>query len=151
MIPVHGKGDAIGKHRGQSSLDRRLDPVRQHSLVSARKHCNVLRHSPYHAIINIRGCDCVRNRPRYPSPARQEAAAPQAGGHHSVRRLAPRYSNPSIDTLAVVISVGHRISVRPFATAIFCVPLTEYVTTPPPIAPRRFWPHNLRPFSASST
>jgi hypothetical protein len=35
------------------------------------------------------------------------------------------YSNPSIDTLAVVISVGHRISVRPFATAIFCVPLTE--------------------------
>jgi hypothetical protein len=27
--------------------------------------------------------------------------------------------------LAVVISVGHRISVRPFATAIFCVPLTE--------------------------
>ena len=35
------------------------------------------------------------------------------------------YSNPSIDTLAVVISVGHRTSVRPFATAIFCVPLTE--------------------------
>ncbi len=41
------------------------------------------------------------------------------------RRLAMLYSNPSIDTLAVVISVGHRISVRPFATAIFCVPLTE--------------------------
>jgi hypothetical protein len=35
------------------------------------------------------------------------------------------YSNPSIDTLAVVISVGHRISVRPVATATFCVPLTE--------------------------
>jgi hypothetical protein len=35
------------------------------------------------------------------------------------------YSNPSIDTLAVVISVGHRISVRPFATAIFCIPLTK--------------------------
>ena len=39
--------------------------------------------------------------------------------------LGHSYSNPSIDTLAVVISVGHRISVRPFATAIFCVPLTE--------------------------
>src|SRR5271165_1854410 len=47
------------------------------------------------------------------------------GGHRAVRRLARPYSNPSIDTLAVVISVGHRISVRPFATAIFCVPLTE--------------------------
>src|SRR5215467_11471582 len=45
--------------------------------------------------------------------------------HRAVRRSASPYSNPSIDTLAVVISVGHRISVRPFATAIFCVPLTE--------------------------
>jgi len=45
--------------------------------------------------------------------------------HRAVRRSATPYSNPSIDTLAVVISVGHRISVRPFATAIFCVPLTE--------------------------
>jgi hypothetical protein len=43
----------------------------------------------------------------------------------AVRRLAMPHSNPSIDTLAVVISVGHRISVRPFATAIFCFPLTE--------------------------
>src|SRR5262249_23647061 len=34
------------------------------------------------------------------------------------------YSNPRIDTLAVVISVGHRISVRPVATATFCVPLS---------------------------
>ena len=49
----------------------------------------------------------------------------QRGGHHAARRLAMLYSNPRIDTLAVVISVGHRISVRPFATAIFCVPLTE--------------------------
>ena len=40
-------------------------------------------------------------------------------------RLATPHYNPRIDTLAVVISVGHRISVRPFATAIFCVPLTE--------------------------
>ena len=45
--------------------------------------------------------------------------------HRAVRRSATPYSNPSIDTLAVVISVDHRISVRPFATAIFCVPLTE--------------------------
>jgi hypothetical protein len=43
----------------------------------------------------------------------------------AVIALAMLYSNPSIDTLAVVISVGHRISVRPVATAIFCVPLTE--------------------------
>src|SRR4029077_675107 len=35
------------------------------------------------------------------------------------------YSNPSIDTFAVVISFGNRISLRPFATATFCVPLTE--------------------------
>src|SRR5215813_12616373 len=42
----------------------------------------------------------------------------------SPKRAMP-YSNPSIDTLAVVISVGHRISVRPFATATFCLPLTE--------------------------
>ena len=41
------------------------------------------------------------------------------------KREAMPYSNPSIDTLAVVISVGHRISVRPFATAIFCVPSIE--------------------------
>lgn len=41
------------------------------------------------------------------------------------KREAMPYSNPSTDTLAVVISVGHRISVRPFATAIFCVPLIE--------------------------
>ena len=45
--------------------------------------------------------------------------------HRAVRRSATPYSNPSIDTLAVVISVGHRISVRPVAAAIFCVPLTE--------------------------
>ena len=33
-------------------------------------------------------------------------------------------SNPSIDTFAVVISVGHKTSVRPVATATFCFPLT---------------------------
>src|SRR5246127_1443191 len=61
-------------------------------------------------------------------PSTRRASRGQAGkrgGHRAVSRLAMPYSNPSIDTLAVVISVGHRISVRPFATAIFCVPLTE--------------------------
>ena len=33
MSPVHGKGDAIGKHRGERGLACRLDPIRQHSLV----------------------------------------------------------------------------------------------------------------------
>ena len=33
MFPVHGKGDAIGKHRGERGLDCRLDPIRQYSLV----------------------------------------------------------------------------------------------------------------------
>jgi hypothetical protein len=33
MIPVHGKGDAIGKHRGERGLDGRLDSIRQYSLV----------------------------------------------------------------------------------------------------------------------
>ena len=33
MSPVHGKGDAIGKHRGERGLDCRLDPIRQYSLV----------------------------------------------------------------------------------------------------------------------
>lgn len=31
-------------------------------------------------------------------------------------------SKPNIDTFAVVISVGHRTSVRPVATAAFCTP-----------------------------
>src|SRR5215470_1904075 len=59
---------------------------------------------------------------------------PSADSHLCCRRvhelqqamqLAESYCNPSIDILAVVISVGQRISVRPFATATFCVPLTE--------------------------
>ena len=33
IFPVHGKRDAIGKHRGERGLDCRLDPIRQHSLV----------------------------------------------------------------------------------------------------------------------
>ena len=48
-----------------------------------------------------------------------------SSGHRAVTRFAKPYSNPSIDIFAVVISVGHRISARPFATATFCVPLTE--------------------------
>ena len=54
-------------------------------------------------------------------------ATHSTGGLQSSRRegSATPYSNPSIATLAVVISVGHRISVSPFATATLCVPLTE--------------------------
>ena len=33
IFPVHGKRDAIGKHHGERGLDRRLDPIRQQSLV----------------------------------------------------------------------------------------------------------------------
>ena len=47
------------------------------------------------------------------------------GGARALGQATIPYSKPSIDTLAVVISVGQRISVRPFATATFCVPLTE--------------------------
>jgi len=50
---------------------------------------------------------------------------PETGHPPAGHGMSMPHSNPRIDTLAVVISVGHKISVRPFATAIFCVPLTE--------------------------
>ena len=59
------------------------------------------------------------------------------GGFDRAPGTEPCHS-PNIETFAVAIGVGHRILVRPCATATFCVPFTVYVITPPPIAPPIF-------------
>ena len=78
--------------------------------------------------IAARICCTIFSKPLYATPLRQWVPGRRAGlvmSNLDCIRFAKPYSNPSIDILAVVISVGHRISVRPFATATFCVPLTE--------------------------
>ena len=68
----------------------------------------------------------------YDPPLAGEGDRPKDGGGGRTARGAirttafgARYSNPSTDTLAVVISVGQRISVRPVAAATFCLPSTS--------------------------